>query len=92
MNAANIKKIAAEIDSTLRVDDEGNFDSTIFVVHQDGSLLLFKHAHVQYINNWYCIFSEHNGWYVIHEADTVLITQDNEIIINQVIERKADDF
>ena len=77
MNYKEIKEYATKIDSTLRADDKTKFNKIVHVVHEDGSTFILMYSHVEEHDNWYIVFSEHNGWHVFHKDETVSIKQYN---------------
>lgn len=72
MNYAEAKKKAAQINKTLSAN---NFNHIAHVVHTDGSVMLLTHAYVDAIENWWLIFTEHNGWHVFEMDDVRLLEQ-----------------
>jgi hypothetical protein len=63
---------ATAIDKNLRADDQ-RLSRTVLVVHEEGTVLLFRYAFVAKDDNWYYIFTEHHGTHVYHQSDCEVV-------------------
>jgi hypothetical protein len=70
---ALLRKVEA-VDNGLPLEA---FNNQVFVEHQDGSKLLYKHACVSraFGDGWYVVFTEHNSSHLFAVGDTRLLAQ-----------------
>jgi hypothetical protein len=72
MNYKEAKEFADEYDKTITISDLKDF---VYIVHGDFTTALFTNAFAINYNEWYFIFSEHNGYHIYHKEDLRRINQ-----------------
>lgn len=79
MKYEDIIEAIDEIEKTLTFNDLLN---TIEVKHQDGTYCKFHHAFFkEFGNQWFCIYTEHNGRYINNLLDIEYIKKITETFI-----------
>ena len=76
----NYKKIMKKIEKYEKGLKLENFKNTIEVKHQDGSVCRFNHAtYRDFEDNWFCVFTEHNGNYINNLLDMEYVRYTDDI-------------
>jgi len=74
LSYAEVRAIASQRDLEFRAGQ--NFNKVIIVKHCDGSRFEFRHATLEKIDEeWYAIYSEHNGFHVYYIEDIEYIQE-----------------
>ena len=47
-------------------------DRAVRIEHEDGSIIFFTHAFALSHEEWYFVFTEHNGYHLYHKEDVIL--------------------
>lgn len=71
MNHQEAMDAAGKYDDELLATDP-RFNHRVFLVHRDGSVLLFGSAFLIEQDEWVSVFTEHHSYFVYHKEDLVL--------------------
>ena len=80
MNYGQAKLAAEAVDKDLRADDP-RFRHTVYLVHEEGTSMLWRYAFAVKVEEWYLIFTEHHGTHVYSEQDLSGICQFRDVEI-----------
>lgn len=67
-NYREVEELARKVDSKLLAYDFGSGDIA-FIIHEEGSTLLFQNAFVREFKDYIIIFTEHHGTHVYHRGN-----------------------
>lgn len=74
MTAKEAKKLGDEFNATLRADHPG-FGGNILIISEEHSVQFLRWAFYKPLGGkWGGVFSEHQGWRLVHEDDDTVIS------------------
>lgn len=80
MSSFEAWEVAGYYDDKLLATDP-RFDRKVFIIHQDGSTLMFERAFLMKKEEWIFLFTEHHSFCTYHQDDLVSFHQFDKTII-----------
>lgn len=68
-----------KMDAELKADDK-RFRRSVYIIHEEGTMMFYKYAFFEKHGRWYYIFTEHHKTFVYDEEDIHAIEEYERVI------------